>query len=85
MAATFFLLGNPLSGISIPPEFYPSVWGQIGQLMPLGAGFDLLKSLNFFESASTQAPLWVLGTWILVALALWFIPTRKGRETLTAA
>ncbi len=85
VAATFFLLGNPLSGISLPPEFYPSVWGEIGQLMPLGAGFDLLKSLNFFESASTQAPLWVLGTWILVALALWFIPTRKGRETITAA
>ena len=85
VAATFFLLGNPLSGISLPPEFYPSVWGEIGQLMPLGAGFDLLKSLNFFESASTQAPLWVLGTWILAALALWFIPTRKGRETITAA
>ena len=84
VAATFFLVGNPLSGISLPPEFYPSVWGEMGQLMPLGAGFDLLKSLNFFESASTQAPLWVLGTWILVALALWFIPTRKGRETLTA-
>ena len=84
VAATFFLLGNPLSGISLPPEFYPSVWGEIGQLMPLGAGFDLLKSLNFFESASNQAPLWVLGTWILAALALWFIPTRKGRETLTA-
>ena len=85
VAATFFLLGNPLSGISLPPEFYPSVWGEIGQLMPLGAGFDLLKSLNFFESASNQAPLWVLGTWILAALALWFIPTRKGRETITAA
>ena len=85
VAATFFLLGNPLSGISLPPEFYPSVWGEIGQLRPLGAGFDLLKSLNFFESASNQAPLWVLGTWILAALALWFIPTRKGRETITAA
>lgn len=85
VAATFFLVGNPLSGISLPPEFYPSGWGEIGQLMPLGAGFDLLKTVNFFEGASTQAPLWVLGGWILVALALWFIPARKGRETLPAA
>ncbi len=85
VAATFFLVGNPLSGISLPPEFYPSVWGEIGQLMPLGAGFDLLKSLNFFESASTQGSLWVLGTWIFVALALWFIPKRQRRESLTAA
>lgn len=82
VAATFFLIGNPLSGISLPPEFYPSVWGEVGQWMPLGAGFDLLKSLNFFEGAGSQQPLWVLGGWIFVALALWFIPKRKTRETL---
>lgn len=73
VAATFFLLGNPLSGVSIPVEFYPSFWGQLGQMMPLGAGFDLLKSVNFFEAADTSRSWWVLGIWIMAGLILWVL------------
>lgn len=80
-AATFFLLGNPLSGISIPVEFYPSIWGQVGQMMPLGAGFDLLKKVNFFEAADTTNSWWVLGTWIIAGLMLWVIRGIRTRES----
>lgn len=70
-ASTFFLLGNPLSGISIPAEFYPDGWGTLGQLMPLGAGFELIKRVNFFELAETSSQWWVLGTWILLGVTMW--------------
>lgn len=84
VAATFFLLGNPLSGVSIPVEFYPSFWGQLGQMMPLGAGFDLLKSVNFFEAADTSGSWWVLGIWIMAGLILWVLRGSRSVGPLEA-
>ena len=69
LAALIFLLGNPLNGVALPPEFYLAPWGAIGQLMPVGAGFDLLRSINFFESASTSSAWAVLLVWIGSGLA----------------
>lgn len=71
LAATFFLLGNPLSGISIPAEFYVDGWGVFGQSLPLGAGFELIKRINFFEFAETTSQWWVLVSWIAFGLAMW--------------
>lgn len=71
LAATFFLLGNPLSGISIPAEFYLDGWGVFGQTLPLGAGFELIKRINFFEFAETASQWWVLVSWIAFGLAMW--------------
>lgn len=73
LAATFFLLGNPLSGISIPVEFYPEGWGAIGQTLPLGAGFELIKRINFFELSETTAQWVVLASWILAGLTMWAV------------
>ncbi|MCF8529088.1 MAG: SNG1 family protein [Aquiluna sp.] len=69
-AATLFLVGNPLNGVALPVEFYPGIWGAIGQAMPVGAGFELLKKINFFEAADQSAQWWVLAAWILVGLTL---------------
>ena len=40
------------------------------QAMPVGAGFELLKKINFFEAADQSAQWWVLVAWILVGLTL---------------
>ena len=71
LAATYFLLGNPLSGISIPAEFYVDGWGEFGQLLPLGAGFELIKRINFFELAETAPQWWVLASWMAFGVAMW--------------
>ena len=76
-AATLFLLGNPLNGVALPVEFYPAGWGQLGQLMPIGAGFELMRKINFFESADQSTQWWVLTTWILVGFLLSLLALRK--------
>jgi hypothetical protein len=75
-AATLFLVGNPLNGVSLPIEFYPGFWGQVGQLMPVGSGFELLKRVNYFPEAEMQNQWWVLATWILVGLGLSMLRTK---------
>ena len=75
-AATLFLVGNPLNGVSLPVEFYPSFWGQVGQLMPVGSGFELLKRVNYFPEADMQNQWWVLAIWILVGLGLSLLRTK---------
>lgn len=76
-AATLFLLGNPLNGVSLPVEFYPDGWGALGQMMPVGAGFELLKRINFFEAADQSAQWWVLAAWITVGLGLSLLRIKK--------
>lgn len=76
-AATLFLLGNPLNGVALPVEFYPEGWGLIGQLMPIGAGFELMKRINFFETADQSTQWWVLAIWILVGFLLSLLALRK--------
>ena len=82
-AATLFLVGNPLNGVGLPMEFYADPWGQIGQMMPIGSGFELLKRVNFFEAASQSQQWFVLGAWGLVGLSLTLI--RSKQNTLKTA
>ncbi len=87
LAALLFLLGNPLNGVALPPEFYAGSWGTVGQLMPVGAGFDLLRTLSFFEGASTTGAWTVLLVWAGVgatALVLGSV-IRRARSARTAA
>lgn len=76
-AATLFLIGNPLNGVSLPVEFYPEGWGALGQLMPLGAGFELLKRINFFGSADQSVQWWVLAAWLTVGTLLALLKLKK--------
>lgn len=83
MAAVLFLLGNPLNGVALPPEFYVGAWGTVGQAMPVGAGFDILRTVNFFPSASAAGAWTVLVVWTsagLVALGLGSVVRRQRRS-----
>src|SRR5262245_36316946 len=68
-APLMILLGNPWSGISSAPELLPKPLGLIGQLLPPGAGGNLLRSTAFFDGAGSAGHLAVLLTWTAVGLA----------------
>jgi hypothetical protein len=69
-AATMILLGNPLAGLTTAPELLPEPWGDLGQLLPPGAGGTALRSVAFFDGAGSTIAWIVLTTWIVAALAL---------------
>jgi hypothetical protein len=69
-AAVVMLLGNPLSGLTSAPEFLPSGWGALGQLLPPGANGTLLRSNAYFEGAGAARAAAVLGCWVVFGLAL---------------
>ncbi|RIQ24954.1 ABC transporter permease [Jiangella rhizosphaerae] len=77
-AATFLLLGNPLSGITSAPELLPSGWGAFGQLLPPGAGGSLLRSTAFFDGAAAGQPVLVLSGWIVLGLVLAAVGARRA-------
>ena len=63
-------VGNPFSAVSSAPELLPQPAGAIGQLMPPGAGANLLRSTGFFDGAGAGTHLMVLAAWSLAGLAL---------------
>jgi hypothetical protein len=66
---TMVFVGNPFSGVGSGPEMLPEPAGLIGQLMPPGAGGNLLRSTGFFDGAAVADHLIVLGSWVLVGVA----------------
>ena len=68
-AILMILIGNPFSGISSAPELLPQPVGTIGQLLPPGAGGNLLRSSAFFDGNGGGAHVIVLGVWALLGLA----------------
>ncbi|HEU4657413.1 MAG TPA: hypothetical protein VFR97_07800 [Capillimicrobium sp.] len=70
----FVIVGNPASGGPAAPELLPGFWRAVGQLIPVGAGFEGLRDAAYFPAASLAGPLLTLGIWLLagavVALAL---------------
>jgi hypothetical protein len=60
---TMVLVANPWSGISSAPELLPQPIGLIGQLLPPGAGGNLLRSTAYFDGAG--------GGWHLAVLLGW--------------
>jgi hypothetical protein len=69
------LVGNPLSGLTSAPEFLPSGWGTLGQLLPPGANATLLRSDAYFEGAGGGRPVLVLICWVVLGLALAAVAT----------
>jgi hypothetical protein len=69
-ALAMILIGNPFSGISSAPEMLPAPAGWLGQLMPPGAGGNLLRSTGLFEGAGAGGHVAVLAAWALAGLAL---------------
>jgi hypothetical protein len=64
------LIGNPFSGVGSAPEMLPAPAGWLGQLMPPGAGGNLLRSTGFFDGAAAGGFVAVLSVWALAGFAL---------------
>ena len=69
-AATMMLIGNPLSGAATAPEMLPGWSGALGQVLPPGAGAQLLRSTAFFDGRGAAHALVVLLAWLAVGVAL---------------
>jgi hypothetical protein len=74
------LVGNSFSAAATAPELLPEPAGVLGQLLPPGAGVNLLRSTGFFDGAATGAPLTVLLAWTLGGLALLALATARAGE-----
>jgi hypothetical protein len=80
-ALAMVLVGNPFSGVGAAPEMLPQPVGGIGQLMPPGAGGNLLRSTGFFDGAAAGGYALVLVVWAVAGLALVLTrdASRQGR------
>jgi len=69
-AALLVLFAAPLSGLSTAPEWLPTPWGAIGQLLPPGANATLLRSTAYFDGRGGAGSTLVLAAWALIGLLL---------------
>jgi hypothetical protein len=72
-------LANPLSAAATAPQMLPRPWGDLGQLMPAGAGVTAVRSVAFFDGAALGTPALVLSIWLLVGLALIAVGRTRGQ------
>lgn len=84
-ALTMILLGNPWSGVSSAPELLPTGIGLTGQLLPPGAGGNLLRSTAFFDGADAAGHLSVLIVWSALGLSAIWLATALRRRREAAA
>ena len=64
------LVGNPISGATLPYQFIAGPWGEVGQYFVPGAASSLIRSLSYFPDADTGAQWLTLGAWTLGGLLL---------------
>ena len=84
-AALMVFIGNPFSGAGSAPELLPEPAGGIGQLLPPGAGANLLRSTGFFDGAAAAVPVTVLLAWAVGGLALVALAAMRGRPNAAPA
>ena len=78
-------ISNPLSGIATGPQWLPAPWGEIGQLMPIGAAGTAMRSAVFFNGAGAGQAVIVLTCWALAGLVMSALGTRlTARRERTA-
>jgi hypothetical protein len=77
-AALMIFVGNPFSGVSSAPELLPDPVGQLGQLLPPGAGGNLLRSTAYFNGNGAGGHLTVLAVWSLVGLGAIIVGHRQA-------
>jgi hypothetical protein len=68
-AIAMVFVGNPFSAVSSAPELLPRAVGELGQLMPPGAGANLLRSTAYFDGHGGAQHLVVLVAWSLAGIA----------------
>ena len=78
-ALIMILVGNPFSAAAAAPELLPQPVGGIGQLMPPGAGANLLRSTGFFDGAGAAEHIAVLAAWALLGLAALVVVEARQR------
>ena len=79
-ALLMIFVGNPFSAVGSAAELLPRPVGAIGQLMPPGAGGNLLRSTGFFDGAGASTHLIVLAAWSLAGLALLAAAALRSRS-----
>jgi hypothetical protein len=84
-AVTMIFIGNPFSGVGSAPELLPQPVGALGQLMPPGAGGNLLRSTGYFDGAAAGGHVAVLAAWALVGLIALVAGARSRRSRPSAA
>ncbi|MEU7070740.1 ABC transporter permease [Streptomyces narbonensis] len=82
-AATMMLIGNPLSGSATAPEMLPGWSGALGQLLPPGAGGQLLRSTAFFDGQGATRSATVLAMWLTLGLVLCLVGNLRRRSAVT--
>jgi hypothetical protein len=68
-ALVMVFIGNPFSAAATAPELLPQPVGGLGQLLPPGAGANLLRSTGFFDGAGSAEHVAVLAVWAVAGLA----------------
>jgi hypothetical protein len=84
-AAVMVFIGNPFSAAASAPELLPEPAGAIGQLLPPGAGANLLRSTGFFDGAAAAVPVTVLLAWALGGIALVALAATRRRRSAAPA
>ena len=79
-AITMVFVGNSFSGAGSAPELLPEPAGWLGQLLPPGAGANLLRSTGFFDGAAAGGHVLVLLAWTAVGVAALVLPALRMRR-----
>ena len=79
-ALLMVFLANPWSGNSSAPELLPEPVGLIGQLMPVGAGGQALRSTGFFDGAAAGGPLLILTAWATIGVGALLLAGVRARK-----
>jgi hypothetical protein len=82
---TMMLIGNPPSGTATAPEMVPGWSGTLGQLLPPGAGGQLLRSTAFFDGHGATHSAIVLITWLTLGTVLCLASGLRARRAATVA
>mgnify|MGYP001227050452 CR=1 FL=1 len=77
-AATFLILGNPLSGASTAPEYLTGFWGWLGQVLPPGAGAQVLRSAAYFDGVGATHGWIVLSSWMAFGVFLYAVSVARS-------
>ena len=84
-AVAMMLIGNPLSGTATAPEMLPGWSGALGQLLPPGAGGQLLRSTAFFDGRSASHAVTVLAAWVGLGVVLCLLGGLRARRAAKTA
>ncbi|WP_416070206.1 hypothetical protein [Streptomyces scabiei] len=79
-ALLIVFVGNPFASAATAPQLLPEPAGDLGRLLPPGAGASLLRPVSFFDGAAALAPALVLTAWATFGLAAVLLGHRLRRD-----